>query len=327
MTKLLQAHLALFIVNLIYGANYLIAKGLMPDLIGPSGFVQLRVAGAVLLFWVVYVLFVRPPDQKIAKRDSRYLHVGPEPVMRKDLWRLAFCGLTGVAVNQLLFFHGLNLTSPINSAIIMTSNPIMVVVLSALILRERIPALRITGVVLGFVGAVSLILLSKTDQAGNSSALGDLFILLNSASYAVYLVSVKPLMSKYRPITVISWVFLFGSLMVLPIGWSQLTEVDWSAFGNWELFSAFYVVVAVTFLAYLLNIVALKSVSPTVASAYIYLQPVMAGLFAALFAVYFSTDYTSDITWLKVLCTLLIFTGVYLVSRPVVKKLKPEGNS
>lgn len=320
MRPLIWAHFALFTVNMIYGANYLIAKGLMPDKMGPSGFILLRVLGAVTLFWLVLFFFRKSKSRSTPGAQSAYIHFGPEPIAKKDLLRLIFCGMTGVAANQLLFFNGLNLTSPINSAIIMTSNPIMVMIMSALILKKRMPMIRIIGVSLGAVGAISLILLSKSDASTYSSASGDLLVLLNSASYALYLVSVKPLMLRYKPITVISWVFLFGSVCVLPFGWSQLTEVDWTLFNSWDIFSVVYVVVGTTFLAYLLNIFALKSVAPTVASSYIYLQPIMAGLFAALFAVFFTEDYTSDITLIKILFALMIFTGVYLVSRPVVRK-------
>lgn len=105
----LIAHAALLTVALIYGANYLIAKGLMPALIGPSGFIVLRATGAAALFWVVYAF--------------RF-----ERIRRDDLLRLALCGLFGVASNQLMFFNGLSLTSPVNASIIMTSNPILVLV-------------------------------------------------------------------------------------------------------------------------------------------------------------------------------------------------------
>ena len=319
MSNLLKAHLSLFLVNVIYGANYLVAKGLMPGKIGPSGFIVLRVGGALLLFYLLYLL--SPKLSKSSIKDPKYVHFGPEPILKSDFWRLILCGITGVAANQLLFFNGLNLTSPINAAIIMTSNPIIVMILSALILKAAVPKLRILGVVIGAVGAISLILLSKGDVSGYSSALGDTLVLLNSASYGLYLVMVKPLMSKYKPQTVIIWILFFGILVVLPFGFSQFAEVDWMNFTAWEVFSASFVVIGTTFFAYLLNISALKTVAPTVASSYIYLQPIMAGLFAALFALYFTEDYTSDISWLKVLCALLIFSGVYLVSKPAVKRI------
>lgn len=306
MSGLLRAHLALLLVNLIYGANYLIAKGLMPDLIQPSGFILLRVLGALVLFWVARLL---------------YKH---QPLAPADFVRIALCGLFGVAGNQLFFFNGLNLTSPINAAIIMTANPILVLIMASLLIGERISRTRIAGIAAGAAGAIWLISLSAGNHAGQGNWLGDLMILINAASYAVYLVIVKPLMQRYSPITVISWVFLAGSIIVLPFGWNQFMAIEWSNFNAGQLGAAAFVVIGTTFLAYLLNIFAIRIVSPSVVSSYIYLQPLMAGVFAALFAWlgWTAIDYTGGITVQKILSAALIFTGVYLVSKPGIDKAK-----
>ena len=117
--KRLLAHIALSVVALTYGGNYLVAKGLMPDLVGPSGFIVLRVTGALVLFGLL-------------------LLARSEKVDRKDLPRMAFCGLTGVGINMLLFFNGLNVTSPVNASLIMTVNPILVLLASAVMLGQPI---------------------------------------------------------------------------------------------------------------------------------------------------------------------------------------------
>ncbi len=291
------AHIALLVVALFYGANYLIAKGLMPGMIEPSGFIVLRITGAGALFWLIYAF--------------RY-----EAVKWRDLPRLAACGLAGVAANQLLFFNGLSQTSPVNASIIMTSNPILVLVASAVILRTSITARKLAGIALGAAGAVSLLLLSKGSDAAHISLKGDAMVFLNAMAYGIYLVMVKPLMARYKPLTVITWVFLFGWLVALPIGWRQVLAIDWSGFEQQHILGVAYVVVGTTFLVYLLNIFALRIVQPTVVSVYIYLQPLFAGLFAFVYAYFGGEDFTGDITWVRALCALLIFAGVYLVSVP-----------
>lgn len=298
MSKLGRAHLALLIVNMIYGANYLVAKGLMPTVIGPSGFILLRVVGATLLFWLIR-LFVR------------------ERVAKSDLLRMFACGCFGVAINQLLFFNGLNLTSPINASIIMTSNPILVLVIASILIKERITTKKLLGILIGAAGAITLILSSGKELHSSSSITGDTLCFINAVSYGIYLVMVKPLMAKYKPITVIAHVFLFGMLVVIPFGFQQFTEVSWSTINSGQWIGLAYVVVGTTFLAYLLNIFALKHVTPSVASSYIYLQPVMAAAFGFLFF-YLLDGFThpGEITILKIACTLAIFTGVYLVSKP-----------
>jgi drug/metabolite transporter (DMT)-like permease len=292
------AHIALFLVNTIYAANYLVAKGIMPNYVQPSGFIFFRVGGAVILFSILR-FFIK------------------EKVEKKDFGRLILAGLFGVAINQLFFFNGLNLTSPINASIIMTSNPILVLIISHLMLREVITRYKIIGVILGGLGAVLLLLSTKAGNSVHASVLGDLMVFINAMSYGIYLVIVKPLLSKYKPTTVIFWVFFFGFLFVLPFGFKQAIEVEWSALPVSVLWGIFYVIVFTTFLAYLLNIFALKIVSPSVSSTFIYLQPVLAGLFAYLYDHYSNNGagFSQDITWFKLLCTIMIFTGVYLVGR------------
>ncbi len=291
----LLPHLALFTVAVIYGANYLVAKGLMPHLIGPSGFIMLRVAGATLLFFLLYA--------------ARF-----ERVHRRDLMRMALCGFFGVTANQLMFFNGLNLTSPVNASIIMTSNPILVLVASSVLLRTAITPRKLLGIVLGATGAVTLLYLSAETAVTHISWQGDLLVLGNAVAYGVYLVLVKPLMSRYRATTVIAWVFLFGAVFVLPFGLHQALAVDFSIMTSSQIMALLYVVVCTTFIAYLLNGYALTKVMPTVVSTYIYLQPVMAAAFAFVYAFYGGDDFTGDLTLSRLLCAVLIVFGVYLVS-------------
>ncbi len=287
----LTAHLALLAVALIYGLNYTFAKGVMPHYITPLSFILVRAIGATALFWLT----------------ARLFHW--EKVARKDLGRMAVCGVFGVACNQMLFFEGLNLTTPISAAVMMTVNPILVLVMSAIILKESLRLGRIVGIVLGIAGA--LFLITRGGQVGDilssDKSLGNLLVLLNALSYGIYLVLVKPLMRKYKAITVIRWVFLFGLLMVLPFGLPRLGEIDWMAMPPSIAWSVVFVVVCTTYLAYLFNVYALKTVSSTTVSFYIYLQP----LFAALTAIALGRD---EITVTLLLSALLLFAGVYLVS-------------
>jgi drug/metabolite transporter (DMT)-like permease len=303
MSPNLRAHLALSAVALIYGANYVIAKTVMPDPIDPNAFIALRVLGAVTLFWLISYRHISIPD-------------------RADWLRIILCGMTGVAINQLFFFNGLSLTSPLNSAIIMTSNPIMVMLIAAWILRAPLSPKKITGVLLGTAGAVSILLMSSMDKSAHSNALGDAFILINSLSYAFYLVLVKPLMKKYHPLNVITWVFTAGLIMVLPFGGTGLYAVDWHVLTSWQWFAVAYVIVFVTFMTYLLNILALSIVSSTTASAYIYFQPLLAGLFSWIFSLILDSPVHNDFTFLKGFFTLMIFAGVYLVSISDISKAK-----
>jgi drug/metabolite transporter (DMT)-like permease len=303
MPKNIWAHIALLSVALIYGANFIIAKCVMPNPIQPTSFIALRVMGATVLFWITLRLSSGGASKIVVPK-------------REDWWRFLLCAIAGVATNQLLFFNGLALTSPVNASIIMTSNPILVMVMSALLLRQRITWIKVIGVALGAAGAITLLWLSNQDVSRTSSLKGDVFILLNSISYAFYLVMVKPLMQKYRPLDIVAWTFLIAIALVFPFGGMGLKAVDWVSLDSWQWFCVGFVIVCTTFLTYLFNILAIHRLSPTIASSYIYLQPVFAGVFALLLASVSDRDYSRDFSVMKIFCAAFIVLGVYLVSRP-----------
>ena len=295
MPKNFLAHLALLAVNLIYGSSHFIAKEVMPDYLKPNTFILLRVFGASILFWSLRY-FIR------------------EKVERKDLSRIALVGLFGVALNQLLFFQGLSITSPIDSAIIMVTSPVIVTLLSLLILKTKLTPNKVIGITLGLVGAIVLISFSGGTNT-ESSLKGNLLIMANATSYSLYLVLVKPLLAKYKPLPVISYMFVFAFFIVLPFGISDIQDVSLS-FPSVVLFSIGFIIFFTTFCTYLFNIYAVKKLSPTIASSYIYLQPVFSMVIGFGISFYNShSNYASAITWPKLLCTLLIFLGVYLTSK------------
>lgn len=300
--SLLWAHIALFAVNMLYGASHILAKGVMPSYLTPSVFILFRVFGAAILFWLIL---------SVSRRFK---------IERKDWIRLVGCGLFGVTVNQLFFFHGLNLSSSVNSGIIMAFNPIMVVILSGFALKEKITPIRLTGILIGAAGAVLLTLTGE--KTVSETSLGDLYLLINSFSYAVYLVLAKPLMKKYSPLLVITWVFTIGLgfLFLYPPVLKEFYATNFNSIPSDVWIKIVYVVVGVTFLTYLLTMFGLKYLSPSVSSSYIYFQPVMVIGFAFLFLYLgIADDYTSSITLRKIIYMLLIFLGVYLSGKSSVK--------
>ncbi len=289
MGKIAKAHLSLLAVNLIYGANYSIVKKL-EGFIDPFALVLIRAVVTMLLFWASGML-VR--DKTIEKKDFR---------------KLLMLGFFGIALNQLLFIKGLFMGNAINAAIIMIFSPIVVILIEILFLKEKAPLMRIMGILAGIAGAVTLLLFRKPGTTGDNLLLGDIFILINCIAWSIYMVMVKPLMLKYKTVTVVKWVFLFGAIYVLPFGWQGIHAFNVSGMGGSQWACLAYVVVGSTFLAYFLNTYALTELSASVAATYIYLQPVV----AALFAVFLNND---TIDAVKIISALLIILGIFLVSR------------
>ena len=226
--------------------------------------------------------------------------------------RLAVCAFFGITLNQVMFFEGLNLTTPINASIIMVSVPILVLLASHIILKEKMTINRIVGIALGFSGAAFLILEGGSFSFSSGTFLGNLFILINAASYGIFLVLVKPLMAKYEPVIIMKWIFTFGLIYIVPVSFYLLDEADYASIPTNIWLSVVYVIIFTTVLAYFLNNYSLKNISPTMNSAYIYLQPFLATVVSLILG-------KDRLAWTEVFAAAMIFSGVYFVSRPQTK--------
>lgn len=291
MDKRLLAILAATAASAIYGLNHTIAKGAMPAYIEPFGFILVRVMGAGILFWGISIF---TPKEKIEPQD----------------WpRILICAVCGMVINMLFFFKGLSLSTPINSSVIVTLSPVMVLILAAFILKEKITPLKILGVSTGLVGALVLVLFSaKSSSNAPNIPLGNALFIVNAFSFGLYLVLVKPLTQKYSAITLMKWLFLIATLINFPITINQFMAVHWSNLPWDAVWRMAFVVLGTTFAAYLLNIYALKRLSASTLGVFMYLQP----LIAIIYAISVGADTINSI---KVIAAALVFVGVYLVSK------------
>lgn len=296
MDKRLRAHLFLFVVNLFYGAGFSVSKWLMPTYIKPFAFILIRVGITGSLFFILQRIFIK------------------ENIRKKDIPLLLFSSLFGVIINQEMFFLGLERTTPINAALIMITTPILVFLISFILKYEQATWQKIMGLVFGGGGAF-LILSGKGFSFSSDTFLGDLFILINAASYAVFLVIVRPLMKQYHPLTVITYVFLIGIIPVAIIGHKQFAVIQWQNYTALTWSGIAFIVIGTTFLAYLLNMFALREVNASVVGVYIYLQPVL----ASVIAIFLNQD---SLTTEKIIAACSIFLGVSLVSFSPVKVFK-----
>jgi len=284
------ALVAATLVSIIYGVTFTIAKDVMPKHIDPFGFIFLRVGGSMLLFWLA-TLFVKT-----------------EKIEKADFPRIIAASFFGIAFNMLTFFKGLSYTSPIMGAVLMVTTPMIVLVLSAILIKERMENRKIIGILLGLAGTVTLILYGKSMVNAPNATLGNLLVFVNAVSYGFYLIIVKKLMDKYKALSFVKWIYFFGFLMVIPFGWNEFQAVEWATVPSSAYLKIGFVVVFSTFLTYLLNLLSMKELKPTTVAVFIYLQP----LFASIFAIGLGKD---ELSWVKMGSALLIFVGVYLVTQ------------
>ena len=278
--------------TVIYGLNHTIAKNVMPVYISPFGFILLRVLGATILFWIASIF------------------VKHERIERKDWPRLIACSFLGMVINMLAFFKGLELSTPVNSSVIITISPIIVFIFSAILLKEKIKLIRSVGILFGFVGALILVLYTaKTGLNAPNIPIGNILFIVNSFAYGLYLVLVKPLIEKYNVINLLKWLFLLAIFMNFPVTIGEFSIVDWTNLPIKEaILPMVFVVVGTTFCTYLFNAYALRTLSPSTVSSFIYIQPIVGIIYAV-------STKSDTLSFVSVIGMILIFIGIYLVTK------------
>jgi drug/metabolite transporter (DMT)-like permease len=287
-----KAHAAILIANIFFAITFSAAKTLFNEnLIKPFGLNLIRVFTTAALLWVMYLF----SNNK-------------QTIQKKDLRRFALCALTGVAVNQLLFIKGLSLTYSIHASLLMLTTPILITIIAAWLLKERLTKFKIIGLVLGVIGALVLILSKNNTGNANDVFVGDIIILLNAISYTFYFILVRPLIKNYNPIMVMRIIFTIGFFMMLPFCYTEFMATDINQYGAREIAILATIVFGGTFIAYLFNIYGIQVLGPSITGAYIYTQPV----FAAVIAIAILGE---TITLYKIIAALFIFAGVYLANK------------
>ena len=297
MNKRILALFAVSIATLIYGLTFTIAKDVMPIYLKPYAFILVRVIGATTIFWTIG-LFIK--QQKIEKEDYK---------------KILLASFFGIGLNMLTFFKGLSITTPISASVMMVTSPIMVLIFSSILIRKRIGKQRILGVFIGLIGTILLITYGNNSSEGTNNNFGNFLVFVNAASYGLYLVLAKDLILKYNPIVFVKWLYLFGSIFVIPFGYSEILEVSWQEIPTNIYWNIGFVVIFTSCVTYLFNLYGLSKLKPTTVSVFIYLQPVIATIYALIVG-------SDSLNTVKISATILIFIGVYLVTKQVEKSTK-----
>lgn len=293
------AHLGLILESLLYAGSYTYAKGLVPYHLSPFELTLIRTIFATLIFGTIFLVSVR------------------EKVARKDILTLALCSLIGITISNILFFQGLSLTTPINGALITLSAPLFLI-LFAIVLNGEIELRKLLGVAIGAVGGGFLVM-GDTGGAidADNPALGNLLIGMSAGAYAVYLMLIKPVLSKYNPITILMYLFLFAALSLLPFYGPNLAKVRWEHFTP-EVWTALgFILLTITFITFLLNMFALKVLNPSIVSTYIYTTPLLTAMIAVL-------GNQESFSFNLIIAGVFILAGGYLVSSTAEKKKETE---
>jgi drug/metabolite transporter (DMT)-like permease len=285
-----SAHLSIFAANIVFGLNFPISKSVLADYLDAYTLSFLRMAFAAAAFWLL-VAFTRR-----------------EKVPAKDVFMLALASLFGVSLNQLSFIVGLSYTASVDASIVITLTPVLTMCLAAVFLKEPISWMKAGGVAMGMGGALIVILGSGTVDVGSGHILGNILCLCSSLSYAIYLNISKSLVARYSSVTVMSWMFLFSAITVAPVGLQHIGQINWQEIPVEGYLKILYVLAGATFLTYLCIGYSLRYMRPTTLSMYNYVQPLVVSFVAVIIG-------TDTIGWYKIIAAILIFAGVYFVTR------------
>ena len=262
----------------------------MPHYVGAFGFIFLRTGGAALLFWI------------------SSLFIKAEKIEKKDWKSLVLAAILGASINMLSFFKGLELSTPINSSILVTITPIIVVIFSGIFLKERIHITKVMGIAMGLVGAIGLVIYGKEIRVDAPNIpLGNTLFIVNATAYGLYLIVIKKIMEKYQPITVLKWVFTIAFIVNIPITYTSFSQINWEMPPS-IMASVIFVILGTTYMTYLFNGFALTKLKASTVSAFVYVQPLI-GIIVAILSGQDQLNFT------KVAAGTLVLSGVYFASK------------
>ncbi len=289
---ILTGHLACFAAYAIFGVNIIVCKDLMGGrLISPIAIFTLRSIGAGLLFWILSLFLPR------------------EKVEPRDFFKILAAAFLGYFVTQMTFLVAIPDVTPMHCSIISSMSPIYTMFIAALVLKEPLSWQKAGGVAVSLAGILFLIFNNASSGGTAESKLsGILLMVLNSLSFALYLGIFRPVISKYSVVTFMKWIFLFSTLMSLPFSAKEVVYIQWDAIPAAQLWELGFLIIFATFTAYFLIPLGQKRIRPTLVSMYSYSQPIIATVISIIIGM-------DILTWQKVLAALLVFSGVFIVSR------------
>jgi drug/metabolite transporter (DMT)-like permease len=292
----LPPHIALLVVQLTFGTLPVVGKIVLKTI--PSfALVGFRIGITALALYLV-------------QRYRGNLRLAD----KKDYLKFAILSLFGVTLNQIFFITGLSLTKASNASLLAVTIPIFALSFGAVSGIEKISKIKTAGIVIAALGVVLLIDPRKASFSSDTT-LGDILIIINSISYGIYVSISKDIITRNGAIKSIVWVFIFSSIVCVPLGLNSLASIDLSAVSLSTWLLVLYVAVVATLVPYLFNAWALARVNPSTVAVYVYLQP----LFGFLAAIVFLGEKVDS----KVLAAaLLIFAGLFLVTKKFESGLK-----
>lgn len=292
---------------IMWGLMAPLAKDAMSHGISGISMVGIRVTGGMICFWIASIIY-----KAILKQKSSSSEILNDHLSRKELLQLFGAGMFAIVFNQCNYIIGLNITSPLNASIMTTTMPIITMILAAIIIKEPVTVKKLSGVMLGCLGATTLILASAGGSTGGV-LLGDLMSIAGQFSYALYLTAFKKVISRHHPITCQKWMMTAAFVTIIPFVLPSFLDIDWANISTLTYAETAFVVLGGTFFSFLFSTIAQQILRPTIIAMYNYMQPIVACTASILLGLGIFTIY-------HLIAAILVFLGVYLVNASKAKE-------
>lgn len=203
---------------------------------------------------------------------------------KKDLTALVWYALTGITINIMFFFWGLQLTYSINSPVIASAQPILTAAFAFVFLHERFSWRKISGMLLGVVGIIVIVFEPLMAQGIDGSVIGNLFLVVATVAAVLQTVIGKSVIKKFDPLAFTFWAFVIGWASFLPLAALEYTKqpllymhLDWRG-----IVGVLYGAIFSSATAYSLYAWALTRISATDTAIFTYVDPIMGTILGAL---------------------------------------------
>jgi drug/metabolite transporter (DMT)-like permease len=260
----MNIYFILFIQVLIAGGTHVVAKAVVNDIDAVTlTFIRSLVSSAGLLT----VFLVKEGSLKIEKGDWK---------------KIIVLGFLGLPVNQFLYLYGMQFTTPGNGALLYAATPVLVLVLSSLMLGEKVTFRKTIGILLAFVG-ILVVIFERGIDLSSSFAFGNLIILLAVLAWAFFTILGKPMIVKYGAFHTTSVAMIAGMFLFAPVGIAFSLDYPFSTITPAHWGGIVYLGIGTSILGYVLWYYALGKIETSKAAVFSNGQPIVATLMAMVF--------------------------------------------
>lgn len=288
---MIVGNVLMLVSTIFFAMDFPLIKILVPSAMNGNDITVFRVAGACLIFWIAS-LFAKCT-----------------PLRRSDALKVLLGG--GLTLWAFIEFFNLAVAfgNPVDVSVVMTLPPVFVALIGVCFMHVRVSWIEVLGLVLGLAAAVVIVIGGGTGHDGKDNLLGIIFAVISCLAYAFYLIIMAKPLKTYTPISLLRWTFLAACVPTIillfhfvkaPIFHHPDMQTAWGCI--------IFIIVAPTFLSYLLINKSIKLIGSELTGLYEYFLPVLALIASLIMGVVHSVRTDQIIAMMVVVIGMVLTT-------------------